>query len=194
MKKALFVLVVSVLIQNLSADEGRGLYLESISTGGAVKVPVSHYSGFSWMETGAAIQFNYRYGNLDDLRLFWGLDGTYNFNGTPRIDHLVDTSLTLGVGWEINPGKGKFTLTPQISGGVVLHILYGDFMLDGNRGTTLYLDQLYRFQLEAAWTLKSGSENKSLMALFISPSFEVFPGEEYWGYIPGGTAGIRMRF
>lgn len=195
MKKLLVLLIFAAVAFSLYSGEAEppGFYIDSVNLGVPFKVPVSHYREFSEYEIGFAAQLNFRVGG-SGFRVFLGADGTYNLNSTSRIDHLIDGNATFGLGWEFNPGKGGVTITPQISGGVVIHILNGDFMLDGNSGTNVYVDQLYRFQLEMAYTFRAGDERKTHVGIFLSPSFEFFPGEKYWGYIPGGSAGIRFQF
>ncbi|MBB6480495.1 hypothetical protein [Spirochaeta isovalerica] len=194
MKKLIIGLMLTVGIFSLQGQDRPGFYLDSLNIAAPFKVPVSHYRGFSEYEAGFGLQANFKFGGLYGLRVFLGADATYNFNSSERIDLLVDANVNAGIGWEINPGRGAFTMTPQLSAGAVFHILNGDFMLDGNDETTLYIDQLYRFQLEMAYTFKAGEKKKTHVALFISPSFEIFSGETYWGYIPGGTLGIRLIF
>lgn len=196
MKKLLIMICLSLAVMGLFGEEGdsTGLYVESLNIGGSFKVPVSHYRGFSEYEAGFAIQTNYKLHGLKVFRVFWGIDGTYNLNSTPRIDHLIDAAMTVGLGLVFNPGGGGFTISPQLSAGAIFHVVNGDFMMNGNRGTSLYVDQLYRFQLEMAYTFKAGEKKRTHVGVFLSPSFEVFPGETYWGFVPGGTAGIRFQF
>lgn len=193
-KFIIFIMIIAGALALYSeGNEVPGFYLDSINLEIPGKYPLIHYREFSEYEVGFGMQFNYRVGG-SGFRMLLGADATYNFNSTARIDHLVDANATLGFGWEFNPGKGGVTITPQVSGGIVFHILNGDFMLDGNKETNVYFDQLYRFQLEMAYTFNTDEKKKTHIGFFISPSFEVFSGEKYWGYIPGGTVGIRLQF
>lgn len=194
MKKIIILLFLVFSVLVLAAEELPGFYLDSLNLGFPVKKPISHYSGFSDLEVGFGIQPNFKFRGSDVIRIFASVDGTYNFNSTDRIDHLIDANASLGLGFEINPGGGGLTITPQLSAGMVIHILNGDFMLDGNKKTDVYIDQLYRFQLEMAYTFNAGEEKKTHVGLYLSPSFEVFPGESYWGFVPGGSAGVRFSF
>jgi hypothetical protein len=196
MKKLFLVLIIAMGTLNLFSQDAEvpGFYLESLNLGVPFKVPVSHYRGFSEYEVGFGLQTNFGFGVSKGLQIFLGADGTYNFNSSTRIEHLVDANIHLGFGWKFNPGNGGFTITPQISAGMIFHILYGDFMLDDNVETNLFIDQLYRFQLELAYTFKAGEKKKTHVAVYLSPSFEVFSGETYWGYIPGGSIGLKLRF
>ena len=194
MKKILSIISFTLLTFGLHAKENPGFYLDSLNLGAPVKVPFSHYSGFSDFQIGFETQMNFKFGEAERFKLLLSLDGVYNFNSTPRIDHLIDATANIGFGFQFNLGNGGWTLTPQLSGGMVFHILNGDFDMDGNVSTDLYFDQLYRFQLELAYIFGSEKNKKVHAGFYLSPSIEMFPGETYWGFIAGGSIGLRLKF
>jgi len=194
MKKIILITALIIMISGVSAQEKEEVILDSLNIGFPAKLPISHYSEFSRFQIGFNSQFNFKIINTDHFRILLRLDGTYNFSASSRIDHLVELSATLGIGWEFPIGDSGFTVTPQLSGGIVTHVLKGDFYLNGNPSTSLFANQLYRFQLELAYTLKNKRNKKSSVGFYLSPSFEVFSGKQYWGYLAGGSIGIRIQF
>jgi len=86
----------------------------------------------------------------------------------------ADATANMGAGFQFALGNGGWSLTPQLSGGIVLHILNGDFDMDGNKSTDLFFDQLYRFQLELAYVFASDKEKKTHVGFLIQNPLHYF--------------------
>lgn len=164
-------------------------------------IPSTRMADFSDAMFGFNARFNFMVMQIAPLWLFTGIMLDGNLTNSIRLDRIIDLSLVIGLGWRFTP-KPRFSLTPKISYGAMLHFTYGDYYnapdiypgdpRAGKKRDHFFSDQIFHYELEFAYDLTPASRVVEC-EIFLSPGFIHFVEANRQGLELGFQLGVRFK-
>lgn len=171
-------------------------------------VPNTRLADFSDMNLGGMFRVNFMALNIEPLWLSGGLQIQSHHPVTHRIETLTDYNIFAGGGWrfwftrDMNSHLRRFSFTPRLSYGLLMHVTYGDYYDDykiypaheesGVVKTRYFFDSFFLIEPEFAYDFSS--KNSKLQGeVFLAPSFKYYPEKKRDGYEYGYILGVRLK-
>jgi hypothetical protein len=179
---ALSVLVLGVASVSFAEEPVR---LESVDVFAQNLYPIGVYADYISTSVGGGAQLNLSVSSVPRLLLFASLEYGYGIAADARVGSINDIGLSIGSGWSV-PVASRLIVAPELSSGILVHVLTADLDEDGSSSISTYVDQYLRADITVAWAM---SEQYSISA---GPSSIVFFQKENTGVMAGFQLGVRL--
>lgn len=174
-------------------------------------VPKTRLADFSKMNFGGMFRVNFMVAKVEPLWLSLAFLAQSHISNTYRIDSLTDYGFSLGLGWRLwfpkpkskGGGRSRWSFTPRVSYGFLLHVTYGDYYNDykiypghpeaGIKKIRYFSDSFFLIEPEFAVDVTPRKTKKIRAEIFFSPSFKYYPEKKRHGYEYGYVLGFRLK-
>jgi hypothetical protein len=174
----------------LFANESR-ILLDSVSAQPVFYKTMGLYSDITPFAAGILQQVNFQFTPWEELRFSTKIGATYNPVDDSNYELLVDTILAVSGGRRFALND-RFTLTPQLAVGVIMHNLMGDLDDSGESSYSLFADQYYALSLEMEVSFPHEEDN-GYWSFIMAPEGAIFPELDEIGILAGVSLGLKRN-
>ena len=185
-KFAALTLFFVIIISSNFADDNIPLAVSSADAAIENNYALGIFGDYYVTGIGLNSQVNIDIIPVPSLGCFVELDYIFGVSKTIWVDSFQDLYLSVGVSYELPP-LGPVTVVPELSYGLLGHIVPGDIDRNGAAGTAFFLDQMLAIGAKILYPLTDS------LLIFLNPEFTFLPESGFGGFLPGYDIGIRVE-